>query len=587
MTHTLVLQNIASECVECNICVKECSFLDTYGSPGAICNGILGGTLDTALTFQCNLCGLCRTVCPKNLDIPNAFLESRQQNFHQKQQIHPAHQRICSYERRGSSKLFSLHHFPKGCTTIFFPGCTLGATKSKTTEQVYKFLQSKEKSIGLVLDCCYKPSHDLGHTDHFNTKFAQLIKQLESNGIRRILTACPSCYVTFQEYAPHIEIQSVYEELCVHNFTPEPFTETVTIHDACMTRLVTTTHDSVRTLLKEGGATIVESPHSGTKAICCGDGAAATFIAPEITDNWGQIRKQESSGKRVITYCAGCSSRLEKTVHTTHLLDLLFNPHNSTNGKEQKTKAPFTYLRRYQLKRRIQKSSQKVKKTVPRQGLSGKSVLLVLLLASIVGIRMSGIQDSLHIDNIEEILSTLQHCPPIIYIGLLSLVPVFFLPGFPFVIAGGLLYGHTWGLLYAMLGATAGAGLSFLVSRYIANDWMTEQMKTRIDEKKWIQLQQKTENHGWKIVMFLRLVPLFPFTPLNYALGLTNIRFSHYIVATSLGIFPACAAFILFSSSLWDVINGENLIVFLIGCTLVAVTLLIPFIYKRYYTPSH
>ena len=51
------------------------------------------------------------------------------------------------------------------------------------------------------------------------------------------------------------------------------------------------------------------------------------------------------------------------------------------------------------------------------------------------------------------------------------------------------------------------------------------------------------ENEGWKFVAFTRLVPLFPFFLLNYALGLTRIRISHYIVATYVFMLPAAFAF--------------------------------------------
>ena len=90
-----------------------------------------------------------------------------------------------------------------------------------------------------------------------------------------------------------------------------------------------------------------------------------------------------------------------------------------------------------------------------------------------------------------------------------------------------------------------------------------------------------TRNHGWKIVVVLRLVPLFPYTPLNYGLGLTNIKFSHYMIATFLGILPACTAFILFSSSLLDLLKGSLSPHFIAGTFLLFFVSLIPLIYKK------
>lgn len=586
MATSSAVQDIVDRCVECFICVKECSFLSTYDGPKEICTAFQQGTLDPTVPLMCNVCGLCHAVCPKDLDPSAAILQMREEIYADKKQIHPAHNRICSYQRRGSSSLFSLHQIPDNCTTVFFPGCTLTATKSQTTEKVYNFLRSKHAEMGLVLDCCHKPSHDIGKNEHFDDKLYNLTSQLKDRGIERILTACPSCYVALQKNNQGIEIQSVYEELQDIFPVSNLIAETVTIHDACTTRFETGIHDSVRTLVTSSGATIVESSHTRTKSICCGEGGAAAFIAPEITDNWKEIRKQESENQRVITYCAGCSSTLGKTVQTTHLLDLLFMPEKSIKGAEQKTKAPFTYLQRILLKKRLQKEAQQPKDRAHRCSHLGKYTLAILLVITIIGIRVSGLSNYISGDNIQELIAYLRHCPPILYIASLSMVPVLFLPGFPFVIAGGLLYGHTWGLLYAMIGATTGAGLSFLVSRYIGNDWMSNQMAKRIDTQKWDRLQKMTQKHGWKIVILLRLTPIFPYTPLNYALGLTNIRFSHYIIATILGIFPACAAFILFSSSLWDIINGEGFTAFAIGLTLITIVILAPALYKKFSTSS-
>ena len=128
------------------------------------------------------------------------------------------------------------------------------------------------------------------------------------------------------------------------------------IHDSCMTRDVSKIHDSVRALLEMIGATIKEQPHCRERAICCGDGAAAPFMAREITNNWKNIRRKEAEGKRIITYCAGCSVTLGKTLLTTHLLDLLFNREKALQGKVQQSRTPFTYFNRLLLKKRLQKT---------------------------------------------------------------------------------------------------------------------------------------------------------------------------------------------------------------------------------------
>jgi Fe-S oxidoreductase len=207
-----------------------------------------------------------------------------------------------------------------------------------------------------------RPSHDLGLQDNFEESFAQLTDHLEKNNIKRIFTACPSCYATFRAYATNIATYSIYEWLAENrpggndgNDGNEIFAETVTIHDTCVSRSAPNIHDAVRTLVAGTGARLEEMKHNRERALCCGEGAAATFVAPALTAGWRAIRKSESSGKRVITYCAGCSHTLGKEMQATHLLDLLFDSEKAIQGKEKITKAPFTYVERLLLKHRLKK----------------------------------------------------------------------------------------------------------------------------------------------------------------------------------------------------------------------------------------
>ncbi|MBI4799495.1 MAG: VTT domain-containing protein [Desulfarculus sp.] len=83
------------------------------------------------------------------------------------------------------------------------------------------------------------------------------------------------------------------------------------------------------------------------------------------------------------------------------------------------------------------------------------------------------------------------------------------------------------------------------------------------------------------MVLFTRLMPLFPFNLLNYALGLTKVRFSHYALATFLGMLPACVAFVVFSSSLLDLLLGRVSPGLVLGLLLVLVVMLVPMLYRR------
>ena len=127
---------------------------------------------------------------------------------------------------------------------------------------------------------------------------------------------------------------------------------------------------------------------------------------------------------------------------------------------------------------------------------------------------------------------------PLLFIGLYAAATVLFLPGSVLTLAGGALFGPLWGTLYNLTGATLGAGLAFLVARYLASDWVQNRLGGRAG-----RLLQGVEAEGWRFVAFTRLVPLFPFNLLNYALGLTRIPFLHYLAATLVFMLPGALAY--------------------------------------------
>jgi len=120
--------------------------------------------------------------------------------------------------------------------------------------------------------------------------------------------------------------------------------------------------------------------------------------------------------------------------------------------------------------------------------------------------------------------------------------------------------------------------LAFLISRYIAREWIEKKLRG----PRWRRLDEGVEKNGWKIVAFTRLIPLFPFNLLNYAFGLTKISFLQYAVTTFVCMLPACIAFIVFSSSLLDLIKGKVSPAFVVGLGLVILVSLIPLFYNRY-----
>jgi uncharacterized membrane protein YdjX (TVP38/TMEM64 family) len=164
---------------------------------------------------------------------------------------------------------------------------------------------------------------------------------------------------------------------------------------------------------------------------------------------------------------------------------------------------------------------------------------------------------------------------PLLYLAVWAVGPLF-LPGLPLLLAGGVLFGPVWGVVYTAFGSALGAGLVFLVARYLARDWVAAKLAgTRL-----MTLDDKVAQHGWKIVAFTRLVPVFSYSLLNYAFGLTRISFRSYLAATFVFMLPSTIAFVYFSSNLLNLIHGRINRGVIIGVILVLIVTLIPAIYK-------
>jgi len=162
--------------------------------------------------------------------------------------------------------------------------------------------------------------------------------------------------------------------------------------------------------------------------------------------------------------------------------------------------------------------------------------LFAVLVAAIGGAWLY--RDQLNVAALEGWVKNAGALGPLLYIALYASATVLFLPGSLLTLAGGALFGPAWGTLYSLTGATLGATLAFLIARYLAREWVRQRTGGILKK-----LLDGVDAEGWKFVAFVRLVPLFPFNLLNYALGLTRIRLAEYVLATLLCMIPGAAGY--------------------------------------------
>ncbi|ADL06880.1 TVP38/TMEM64 family protein [Thermosediminibacter oceani] len=129
---------------------------------------------------------------------------------------------------------------------------------------------------------------------------------------------------------------------------------------------------------------------------------------------------------------------------------------------------------------------------------------------------------------------------PVIYIALFVTACIFFLPGLPIGVLGGVAFGPVKGALFASIGATLGATAAFLIARYAARSMVESWVEKNPQLKK---LDEGVRQQGWRMLMITRLVPIFPFNLQNYAYGLTDIPLLTYIVVSFLCMLPGTIAY--------------------------------------------
>lgn len=141
---------------------------------------------------------------------------------------------------------------------------------------------------------------------------------------------------------------------------------------------------------------------------------------------------------------------------------------------------------------------------------------------------------------------------PLIYILLYIAACVFFLPGLPITVLGGIVFGPLWGTIYTVIGAGLGLSAAFLLARYALRGAIESKFGSSAVFQK---IDTGVKNQGWRILMTTRLVPIFPFNVQNYIYGLTSIGFWQYSILSTIFIIPGTAAFTLSAGA---IASGEG-----------------------------
>jgi len=129
-----------------------------------------------------------------------------------------------------------------------------------------------------------------------------------------------------------------------------------------------------------------------------------------------------------------------------------------------------------------------------------------------------------------------------------------FIPGSWVTLAGGGVFG-LWAVVPISLGSTAGASAAFLAGRYLARHWVEEHIA---GSARFLALDRAVGAQGFKIVFLTRLSPVIPFNFLNYAFGLTQVRFLDFLLASWIGMLPGTFLYVYIGTAGGEAVAGEK-----------------------------
>ena len=181
----------------------------------------------------------------------------------------------------------------------------------------------------------------------------------------------------------------------------------------------------------------------------------------------------------------------------------------------------------------------------------GRPSLLKLIVGVIAGLALFMLARQLgdSLPRVADWIDGLGPRGPAAFIIIYALAVVAFVPGSILTLAGGALFGIGWGTLYVFTAAVIGSGSAFLVSRYLARGLVESRLA---DHPKFESIDRAVARQGLKIVFLLRLSPAFPFSFMNYALGLTRVSFRDYMFA-AVGMLPGSLLYVYYGKAAGDV----------------------------------
>ncbi len=329
----------------CDACVKHCDLMKYYGKfpkrigeevhitvhPGTLDGN---GTVATRLISTCNQCGLCKEVCPENIDTGDYLLQSHRAMREKDAMPWAFHDFWLRDMEFTNGENAALCKIPKGYDKskfVFFPGCQLGASDYKYVLKSYEFLLQHNPDTALMLHCCGAPSEWSGDELINN----EVIEKIKSDWIKigkpTVIFACTTCKQMFNKHLPEIHGVFLYELMEKWNINIENNSknEKVSIFDPCTSRNEAELQNSIRKLAAKAGYVLEPLQYEGKYAKCCSWGGHVSTANPSYAKEVVKSRLSQSENP-YIAYCSNCRDIFASShKQTYHILDIIFDLNDS------------------------------------------------------------------------------------------------------------------------------------------------------------------------------------------------------------------------------------------------------------------
>ena len=292
----------------------------------------------TRLVASCSMCGLCKEVCPTDVDAGSLISDSRAEMV-EKGDLPPVFHDFWLRDFSSVSKDAYLHLGKSNY--IFFPGCQMPGSDPALTIGQYQLLSKHHPDSGIYYNCCGAPLYWARETELHEKFISEMKKTLAEAKDKTLVYSCPMCGKMLREFLPEYKTISIYElledSLSIKGIANEI---NISIYDPCASRENPLMQKSVRNILGASGFSIEEIHLNGSTAACCSFGGHISPANPKLADEITKARISLSEFP-FITYCVNCrdSFRLAGK-ESFHIMELYINNDTDLSNELSSLRTP-------------------------------------------------------------------------------------------------------------------------------------------------------------------------------------------------------------------------------------------------------